>query len=202
MSEQREVEQPNAAPIALAEALLKDPEETKRLRAERKAKLARILDRGQVGENLKVELPPHLHGEWIPNTKEEIHRMEALGWWVDTEHAAKRPLHQDRKIQHGQGDGTSVVGDTIFMCCSKEDKEILDEIRHEEFLRINGNPNKADSKQKEEREFEALNRGIGMPTIDESKHRVARKEHLEAALKRTAAESSPKPTITPGTIIK
>jgi hypothetical protein len=170
--------------ITVAEALERDPEEHKRLRAERKAKFARVLDRGIVNERLHVDLPPHIHGEWVPNDKLEIHRMATLGYTIDTEYARKRPLHTD-----DQGDGRSVVGDTVFMICSKEDKEILDEIRADEFERANGSPNDPNAPQREEKDFEARNTKIGMPVVEESRHRTARKAELEAALQRTAAEA-------------
>jgi hypothetical protein len=178
------------AEITVAAALEMDPEEHKRLRTDKKAKYARVLDRGMTNARLHVDLPDHLHGEWVPNDKMAIFEKQAIGFFVDTEYGNKMPFHDERS---GQGDGRSVIGDVVFMTCSKEDKQILDEIRAEDFERANGNPNAPESSQLEERNFSANNQKLGMPVVEESRHRTARKAELEAALQRTVAEAGQKP---------
>lgn len=177
MSEERSVQDPSGqGEMTMTAAVALDPAETQRLRAEKKARLARILDRGMVADRLSVELPPDKHGEWIPNDKSEIYRMQTLGFWVDKEYATKRALHD-------QGDGASVVGDAIFMVCEKENKEILDEIRRENYEAINGKPGTVRGSQREEKDAAANLRKIGMPVVEESRERQARKQELAAVLK-------------------
>lgn len=175
-------------------AVALDPAETQRIRKEKKARLARILDRGMVADRLSVELPHDKHGEWIPNDKAEIYRMQALGFWVDKEYATKRALHD-------QGDGASVVGDAIFMVCEKENKEILDEIRRENYEAINGRPGAVRGSQREEKDAAANIRRIGMPIVEESRERQARKADLVAALSAnqegTGSQAAGGATITP-----
>lgn len=157
---------------------LMSPEE----RALRKARLAVLLDRGIVQDRLTVELPPDLHGEWARNDPLEIQRLRTFGFEVDTKYAPARALHSD-------GTGSAVVGDVIFMTTSRENKELIDEIRHEAFLRSN-NPRKA----KEEREFEGKTEkdtGGQIPTFTESQQRVARKEQIAAALLEADAQTTP-----------
>jgi hypothetical protein len=110
-------------------------------RAEKKARLVQVLDRGLVHDRLHVPLPTDKHGEWVRNDPLEIARMKTMGFDIDVEHASKRNLHSD-------GTSGNVVGDVIFMTCGKEQKEILDEIALERAERIH-NPRRA----KEESEF-------------------------------------------------
>ena len=112
-------------------------------REQKKRRRAEVYDRGIVGSRLHVELPPELHGEWVPNVPEEIHRKENLGFQIDTEYARQRRLHD-------KGDSASYVGDVVFMTCSREDKDILDEIRQERYDRIH---NPKGGKQLEEKQF-------------------------------------------------
>ena len=102
-------------------------------RANRKARLASILDRSVLGDRFNVKLPDDKHGEWIRNDPMEIHRMEALGFKVDTEYATNRALH-------GDGSDSAIVGDVIFMTCERETKDIIDEIRQEQFFAKNAKP--------------------------------------------------------------
>ena len=180
MSEEREVlDTATGRMISLAEAIKTDVPANVETRRQRKARLARVLERGVVGDRLQVELPPNVYGEWVPNDKSEIFRMQSLGFEIDTEYAPKRALHD-------QGDGRSVVGDAVFMTCDRETKDILEEIRRENFERANGNPDDPTAEQLEEREFATQNSKIGMPVVEESKQRQARKEHLEAVLQRNS----------------
>lgn len=148
------------------------PEERRRAR---KARLAGVYERGVVGDRLHVELPPSLHGEWVPNSNVDIQRKEALGFRIDTEYAPKRALHD-------KGDGASYVGDCVFMVCDREDKEIIDEIRRERYEATH-NPKRGT--QKEERDFVGQAGDINAPTA-ESKVREARKEDISAALSAAA----------------
>lgn len=140
-------------------------------RAQKKARLAQVLDRGIVGDRLKVDLPPGVHGEWIFNDQTEIMRMEALGFQIDTEYAPKRALHS-------KGDGASYVGDVVFMTCPMEDKILIDEIKREQYMRLN----RKGPVQKEERDFDNLTRKEGLDTLKEGSVNEARKAEIEQAL--------------------
>ena len=143
-------------------------------REQKKARFASVLDRGIVGDRLRVDLPDGLYGEWVPNDQMEVFRMETLGFKIDTEYARKRVLHS-------KGDAASYVGDCVYMTCPKENKEIIDEIRTEQYQRLNG----PKSKQKEERDYskqaETLQE-VGIRPMVESSINAARKTDLEAAL--------------------
>lgn len=145
-------------------------------RSEIKARLAQVLDRGVVNERLHVDLPSDMHGEWVPNTREEIYRMETLGFEVDTTYAKQRALHND-------GTDKAIIGDVIFMTCSKMVKEVIDEVRREKFEALHGVKN---GKQKEERDFEAVSkRTLEEAHMSSSVHssvRSADKAQIEAAL--------------------
>src|SRR5262245_3511703 len=121
------------------------PPEPTLTRDERKARLASVLDRGIVADRLKVDLPSNLHGEWVFNDPTEIFRMEALGFKIDDVHAPKRALHS-------KGDSGSVVGDVIFMVCERETKDMIDEIRREQYARLNSKG----PKQKEEKDYNKM----------------------------------------------
>lgn len=193
MSEERQVIDPKGGEVSLSEALKTDLEEHKKLRAEKKAKLARILDRGVVADRLSVDLPSELYGEWVVNEKSEIHRMQTLGFKIDTQYAKAHALHD-------QGDDRAIVGDTVFMVCDRETKDILDEIRRENYERVNGKPGEERKGQAEEREFSEPTKGLHIgPVVEESRERVVRKEQLEAALQKGAAPASP---VKAGTRIK
>jgi hypothetical protein len=143
---------------------------------QRKAKIARVLDRGFINERLEVELPPELHGEWVRDDSIEIDRMRALGFEVDKQYATKRSLHSG-------GDATAKVGDVIFMVCSKEDYMLQEEVRRERFEQMHGKPGKRD-KQLEERAFEGQvkTETPEVPVIDDSHAREAEASDIRAAV--------------------
>lgn len=119
--------------------------EADKSRAERKARLATVYQRGLVGDSLHVELPPDKHGEWVPRHDAAINRKLALGYSIDTEYAPKQ-----KKSMHDKGDSGSHIVDVVFMTCPKETKELLDEIKLERFKDMH---NPKAGKQKEEKDF-------------------------------------------------
>lgn len=144
-------------------------------RAERKKQLAQVLERGRTVDRLTVDLPPSVYGEWVLNDEVEIARMESLGFGIDTEFAKRRRLHSE-------GDSKSIVGDVIFMTCSREDHEILEEIKQERYKIFHGDKKKKG--QKEEADFAGLvqKQIPEVPVIDASSTREVRKSQLEEAL--------------------
>lgn len=115
-------------------------------REQRRARRAQVLERGLIGERMHVTLPEDRYGEWVHNSKEEIYRMESLGYWIDTEHATKRALHSE-------GDSKAIVGDVIFMVCDRETREDIEWARKQQFDRVHGNPNEATKRTAEEIEY-------------------------------------------------
>lgn len=170
---------PDTAPVTPM-----SPEE----RAKRKAMIVQAYDRGIIHDRLSVKLPPHLHGEWARNDPLEIDRLRTLGFEIDTEYANRRSLHND-------GGDAAIIGDVIFMTCPREVKEIIDEIRLEKFMAVNGKPGDRKAKTKEEREFEANSardtQGI-VPTIVESdtSTRFSRAD-VESALEKVDRQTQP-----------
>lgn len=162
-----------------------DPPEVKEAlsRAERKKRMARVLERGLVGERLMVELPPHLHGEWAPIRL--IDYYKSLGFEIDNQFARNRSLHSRPELG---GQECAVVGDAVYMVQSVEDFEIWEELRSDRYFQMNNKPARdgETSNQIEERAFKdsakTLDEGAStVPVVDNSKAREARKEQLAAA---------------------
>lgn len=138
-------------------------------REQKKARRAEVLDRGMIGSRLQVKLPDDRYGEWVP--KDDVFRKQALGFEIEKNY---KPDHR----VHDQGDGATYVGDVVFMTCSKEDKEILDEIRQERYDRLH---KPKGGKQIEEREYiNSVDKDI--PPDAASNVRQARKEDISAAI--------------------
>lgn len=112
-------------------------------RSDRRARRAQVLERGSVGDRLHVPLPEGMGGQWVHNSQEEIFRMEAIGYQIDTEYAKQRALHSN-------GTDQSIVGDVIFMTCDAETREDIEDLRKIQFDKIHG---KQGTRRGEEREF-------------------------------------------------
>lgn len=189
MSEEREVirlgRSTPSGTIALSEAKELHKQETGESLEEnfslleRKARIARVLERGVTADRLAVDLPDGLYGEWVPRDLTEIDRKKLLGFRLDDEYAKKRSLHS-------LGDGSAVVGDVVFMVTTRENKELIDLVKRERFERLHGSFKKKRGPQVEEKAFADQVRtrlGEHVPVIDESEARPAGKEEIEAALK-------------------
>ncbi len=160
--------------------------EAARIRADKKARFVRVLERGFTIDRLQVDLPPDVYGEWVP--LDQIERWRVLGFEIDTEYAPKRQLH-------GAGDGSGRIGDTVFMICSREDHDLMEEVKHEMFVMTHGSPEeKRRLKQQEEQEFtNVVETQIGLPVVDESVEHQARKSEIREALGvRPSILSTPK----------
>lgn len=153
---------------------------TDETRSEKKARLARILDRGIINDRITIDLPSDLYGEWVRNDQLEIQRMQVLGFQVDHEYAPKSAIHND-------GSGAAILGDVIFMTCDRETKEIIDEIRAEQYYAMN-------RKGREEDEYQtsadSLRPAHIIPTV-ESQERAARKQDILDAVRATDEQIQP-----------
>ena len=168
---------PNLLPEELTE------EEIWQKRVIRRARLATILERGRTVDRLHVELPEDVHGEWVPNEQKDILHYESLGFEIDTQYAAKRALHSD-------GTGKAIIGDVIYMICSRELKEDLDAVKAERYERRHGRLKASDrggKAQVEERAFaNQVDSKLGMPTIDESEATIANADDIRSAVQQSA----------------
>jgi hypothetical protein len=172
MSTEREVEATARVPLKDSEVTTDTPF-AQLSKTQKRARIARILERGLTADRLSVKLPDDMYGEWVPRDAMEIERMRGFGFEIDTQYAVNRSLHP-------QGTGEAVVGDVIFMVAPMETKEIIDEIRTAKFEEMHGSPNQDKRKnQKEEREAVA---GSPLPIINESVESSANADHLKAAL--------------------
>lgn len=140
-------------------------------RAQRKARMAQVLDRGIVSDRLNVDLSEQgLHPEWVH--KDDVVKKRALGFKiVDKELLPGRSLHDT-------GDSHITVGDVVLMACDLETKEIIDEIRKEKYDKIHAPKG---GKQKEEREFESQVDKTSSPIV-ESTVRTAKKQDITDAI--------------------
>jgi len=155
------------------------PEETKppETRNERKARLARILERGIIADRLHVALPPDVYGEWVADDPVDIARLKALGFEVDTIYAPKHSIHSS-------GDKAGKIGDVIHMICSRENKDVLEEIRKENYDKRHNRKsvNQKSNMQGEEKEAVANIDRTGLPSIMESKTSIIGERELANAI--------------------
>ena len=155
-------------------------------RAKRKAFFVTALDRGVIHDRLKVDLPPHLYGEWVRRDKFGIDELKGLGFWLDSEYSESRSLHSD---------GTKVgqVADVVFMVTTRENKELIDEVKHERFLATHAK--RGANTAKEEKDFAtAVQEGTDgeIKTLIESKTRPASADDVAAAIGAMSAQTTPK----------
>jgi hypothetical protein len=143
---------------------------------QKKARFTRILERGIVADRLIVELPDGLYGEWVPRDQVEIDRKRLLGFEIDDQHAIRRGLHSD-------GTDRPIVGDCVFMVCSAETKQLIDDVKRERYRQRHGKPGEVRKGQEEETSFKKdVDSRLGMPVIDESVARPANRDDIAAAL--------------------
>lgn len=198
MSIERDIQTPSGDTLTLnqEERLLSRADELRK-RQNKKVKMMQILDRGIVGDRLKVDIPNNLHPEWVPNDPMEIHRMQTVGFRFPSEEEYKN------RGLHNQGDGKVIVGDVVLMVCDREDKEIIDEIRAEQFEKMNGRPGEA-KVQAEEKNFKSqlrhADRDNYIGTMEESDVKLSRKAEIEAAL--VAANTPAASPVTDPSIIR
>lgn len=142
--------------------------------AEKKAVIARVLERGIIIDRATVDLPPDVYGEWVSEDPTEISRMQLLGFELDSTYAVDRATNSD-------GSGVAKIGDVVFMTAPMEVKEIIDAVRAEMYARANP----TSDKQKEESDFARQADKAGLPVIDEGNVDSAREQQIRSALAAT-----------------
>ena len=125
-------------------------DEAKRLYAEKKARIAQILERGVISEKITIrDGDPGLYYVWIRTREEDIDKFSALGFVIETK-AGQRI--------HPTGDGKRVIGDVVLMSIPMEEHDIIEEV-------------KEDRRKKRRYEAEARYKkaaaGTPFPTIEE-----------------------------------
>ncbi len=125
-------------------------DEAKRIHAEKKARIAQILERGVIAEKITIrDGDPNKYYVWVRTREEDIDRYRALGFEIETQAG-------DRI--HPTGDGKRVVGDVVLMSISMEEHLIIEEV-------------KEDRRKKRRYEAEARYKkaaaGTPFPTIEE-----------------------------------
>ncbi len=142
--------------------------------ADKKAIIARVLERGIIIDRATVDLPPGMYGEWVSEDPTEISRMQLLGFELDSKFAVDRATNAN-------GTGVAKIGDVVFMTAPMEVKEIIDAVRAEQYARANP----TSDKQKEEKDFARQADKAGLPVIDEGNVDSAREQQIRSALAAT-----------------
>jgi hypothetical protein len=154
MSQEREV-----IPVKANRGTTMQEELMKMEPQERVARLISVMDRGMTGERLKVNLPNDVYGEWVPNDKMEIYRMESMGFRIDEEYALKNALHND-------GSGKPIIGDVIFMTTPKLIREAQVEASRRKYIETHGDPKDKNKLHAEEKAFlSSLKHEGGVPAV-------------------------------------
>lgn len=135
-----------------------------------KARFASLLERGVVNDRLHVDLPPDVHGEWVPNNAQDISRAKAMGFEVDMTYAVKRAIHSD-------GTGRPIVGDVIHMITPKRFAELREEVRMERYNRLHS------PKKGKVLIDDAI--GTDLPTVNESRTGIVSGQQIANTLNAT-----------------
>lgn len=150
-------------------------------RAQRRAAIVTALERGVINDRMVVPLPAHMHGEWVRRDPIEIEAMKRLGFEVDNQYAKERALNSD-------GSSAAIVHDVVFMTCSKENKELIDEVKR---LRAYEQANPRGPQREEKELANNINRGGDIKPLTESSTRAARRENIAAAMTEMLTQTQP-----------
>jgi len=190
MSTEREVVTASGATRQVTDAE-RDAAAKEVARAGKKARIARVLERGYLVDRMTIDLPSDKHGEWVP--VDQVDRWASLGFENGVEFAKSRGLH-------GGTDGYAHIGDVVFMVCPKEDKEIMEEVRMEQYVAMHGSPQqKKEVRQREEKDFESRlqTEARELPVVEEGSARAAHREEIREAITAKATNDIPSLTSTP-----
>lgn len=163
-------------------------------RAQKKARLAALVERGQVYDMLDVDVGPDLHAEFVH--KDDVTRNQAMGFRLATREDVR---NKQNPSVHSEGDSKVIVGDVVLMVTDRETHEILREIEHDK-LRAANDPK---PKQREENEY---SRGAAfkdpgyIAPLAESKTQEAKKAEIDRAIQ--AANVSTHSPVLPASAIK
>lgn len=125
-------------------------------KAELKAKLVRVLERGHLSDRLNIGKTDK-HYEWASKDPVDIARLQAMGFKI----CADPELKQN--ALHNDGTTNITVGDVVLMEAPHELKELIDEANQEIYRRRHGKHSK-----QEEKDFEGRIKQTGLPSFNES----------------------------------
>jgi hypothetical protein len=91
-----------------------------------------VLDRGVNASRFNVNLPPEIHGEWVPRDTLAVRDYQSMGFEIDHKYA------NEVAIKSQSGAEGNVIGDVIFMTCPKQWKNILDAEKQKRFVTFHG----------------------------------------------------------------
>lgn len=115
------------------------------------ARFVEIADRGVVDIRTNVKLPSDMFGHWVRNTPEDVQAARMNGFEIDGKFAVNSTVHSD-------GKGSPVVGDIIFMTCSRRIKDAHDKAAAIQFRRVHG----VATGLQEEKDFEGNIKSVGL----------------------------------------
>ncbi len=117
-------------------ALSKD--EYERRKNAYKSRHAQVTYRAGYSTHLHVDVPSHIHYEWVKNAQYDIDEMQRKGFIIDTEYACMSNIHGEKKTGK-----PTIVQDVICMITPIENKAALDELTREEYVRRHGKPDRS-----------------------------------------------------------
>lgn len=101
-------------------------------KAERRKKVAQLLQRGFVNHRLDPRqhlgdaYDPNRHYEWVRDRDEDISRIQALGARVE-----QKPDGETPEGTHGTADGRIRLADVVLVSFSKDDYEVIQTVLEE-----------------------------------------------------------------------
>ena len=128
------------------------------------AYIAEVLNRDLLADQLKVNLPDDIHGEWVADNPVSITNKKLLGYKIDDKYAAGNALHSD-------GSGAPRVGDVIFMTIPKARQRIIEKQRqkkYDSFHAVRKSPDGSSTTPEERKFLEDTERNV-MPAISQGK---------------------------------
>lgn len=95
-------------------------------RARRKQQVAQVLTRGHLNSKMQAvidSLPPDKRGVFVREREDDIIRYRNLGYEIE--------MDLDVPGLHGTGDGRVRIGDVILMTTTRENHELIQEVKTE-----------------------------------------------------------------------
>jgi len=163
---QERAEAPQAETGAKVDVTPEEAQKRAETRAEKKARYAQVLTRGILNEKLAAayrdSVPDGFVGKFVRNTEGDVIRYSNLGYGFTYRKGAKG--------LNASPDGRVRVGDVVLMTVSKEDQEILREIRGERVKHKAGKQ----GRQEYTRDAEQAAQEGGPVSFDESRTVISR----------------------------
>lgn len=118
---------------------------------------AEILSRSIVQDNLHVQTPAGVYGEWIPNNGNSINEAKMKGFEF---HEASKE-EQNNHGMHGDATSHLIISDTVFMTMPQWKKDVHVQLHNERIRKLHSNK----TNQAEEDSFLADGKSTGTKEI-------------------------------------